>query len=302
MPIYKVTRPADGRSTLIKTDQEPWFFVHAENESEAEQIAKNWAWTEGGFIRTDTIVDRYERNTWEQKDAPDLVDVTLTHPELYKRGQVEIPKRGILGSLAEPDVYEPSDRIGHGSELEIIVEGEEFDAPAVWGKSKWARGTWGSNDRDGIEETTKPRFGKDTRNILQYQTRSIIAAIEDLTSPEGISVERRNSRTSEETLAAEDVFSDLEVIELLRELRDELRLLNEALAKPSHTLDPKEHTALRTKVTALLGSPFGKAFQVSFGTTLGTGVGGLMFATIGNVLHQTGIMHWDSFIEMLHGK
>jgi hypothetical protein len=80
-----------------------------------------------------------------------------------------------------------------------------------------------------------------TRAVLTHQAQAFLEFLDQLTGPEGVAPADRNAPTLAEALEFGDALSEDELLEALRELRDELRRLNTALegaSAPPETLNP----------------------------------------------------------------
>ena len=86
-----------------------------------------------------------------------------------------------------------------------------------------------------------------------------------------------------------DAHADSELMEILRELRDELRRFNDVLE--NQRVDPNALEKIRDKAL--------KAGAVTFAGTVGLGAAGLFVTSLGGFLDYAGLMEWNHFIEFI---
>lgn len=127
------------------------------------------------------------------------------------------------------------------------------------------------------------------RTVLSLQATTLLDFLDELLGAEGVPKEGRNAPPLADALGVSDAITEGELLEVLRDLRNELRRFNEALENQS--VEPSTLTQFRD--TAV------KAAGVAFGTTLGAGGAGIIITAVGGLLDSAGLVPWDRFIEFI---
>lgn len=127
------------------------------------------------------------------------------------------------------------------------------------------------------------------RAVLTFQASSLLAFLDELIGPDGVPVRERNALRLADVLGVSDALAEGDLLDTLRQLRDELRRFNEALEHQK--LEP--HGLTEFRATAL------KSAAVAFGSTVGIGGGGVLITCIGGLLDSAHLMSWSHFIEFV---
>lgn len=126
------------------------------------------------------------------------------------------------------------------------------------------------------------------RAVLTFQASLLLEFLDQLVGPDGVSVDQRNAPSMAEALGIDNAATADELLDVLRELRDELRRFNDAL----------ESASLQAEGLSELQKIGLKALD-RFAQTAAIGGAGLFIAGLGGLLDSAGVVSWDKAIEFV---
>jgi len=228
--------------------------------------------------------------------------------------------------------YEAGTPIGDQPGEWVAVNADRLPSPggeadngahsSMWGEAEWNKGTWGSrtgmtsarphltpsDELGGLTDRTYPPLTvTDPRPVTQevvarvIQNRFVLDSyslilkrhLDDLIGPEGVAPGDRNVSVVE-TLGLPADINEEDLLVLLRELRDEIRLFREALDKaadaPDPSMSPSTLERLRdVGIKHLDALATNKVFVSTVGASLGCSLWSLL-ERAGVIVNRRGIL------------
>jgi hypothetical protein len=329
VPIFLLTsidaNHNDWRASSLKTACR----VHAETEEEARELAHE------EFHQASERQSIYETlplSPWLSADRVKCEIDRDANLASYRKGCIEVPRNvGAFGEHAfgesafggeerwvavregEPlqtgagaggvsftttDAFSDSDAIAGvraAGPKPTVASAKEFVAQ-VTGAPDTVRGTGTVSDDPSPPPITRQTAARVVANraVLSFQAKSLIQTLDALLGPSA-STAGRNSVSLGDALGLDDAEAKGELLEVLKELRDELRRFNDTLesgANTSQVLSLLKQGSLRDSALTSAGMLVGSTCQE---------LAGLITATLGSLLDQSGLLDWDGFLKYVFG-